>query len=386
MYTPSQLEQIPIPFEHLMSDLEMNIMKDIIRRIKINNEITRSADWQIYRLVQMGLSTEYIQQQIQLALKKSDDEINMLYENAIQSGYTYDKRLYEATGKEFIQFRDNAPLQQLIQSAIAQTKSEMVNITRSLGFTMDIGGKRVFTPMSQYYQKVLDDAVMSVASGTFDYNSMIKKTVQEMTKSGIRTVDYASGWSNRVEVAARRAVMTGVNQVVSQINDTNAEKLGTDKFEVSWHASARPTHQVWHGRVFTRQQLIETCGLGEVTGLKGANCYHDYWPFIEGVSVRNYTDEQLDKMNADENKKKVYNGKEYTTYEAAQRQRQLEALMSKQRKDIKLLKDGEGSADDIQAAQIKYRATMAQYRRFSDAVKLPQQRERIYVDGLGRMA
>jgi len=385
MFTPSHLEQMPLPFERLMSDLEMSIMQDVIRRIKINNEITRSADWQIFRLIQMGKSQDFIQEQIKQALRKSDEEMKKLYDNVIASGYSRDEELYKAVEKEFIPFKDNSELQQLVQSTIAQTRSEMVNITQSLGFAIEMNGKRVFTPMSQYYQKVLDEAVTAINSGTFDYNSMLKKTIQEMTKSGIRTVDYATGWSNRVEVASRRALMTGVAQVTGHINEQNAAKLGTDKYEVSWHSSARPEHQVWQGRVYTMKQLKEICGLGTGPGLCGWNCYHSYYPFIEGVSERMYTDDQLDQMNTEENKPKVYNGKEYTTYEATQRQRQLETLMRKQRQDIKLLKDGGAASKDIQTTQIKYREAMRQYSEFSEKMGLPQQKARVYMDSLGRV-
>jgi hypothetical protein len=386
MFTPSQLEQMPIEIERRMLDLQQRIMEDIIRRIRINDEITRSADWQIYRMVQMGQSTEYIQKQIQRALKLTDKEIKDLYEGAIQSGYVRDEKIYKAVGKDFIPFKENAELQQLIQATILQTKSEMVNICQSLGFTIELNGKMVFTPMAQYYQKVLDEAVLGVTTGTFDYNTMLKKVVNEMTKSGLRTVDYASGWSNRIEVATRRALMSGAMQVTNKINDFNADELGTDKFEVSWHATARPSHQEWQGRIYTKQQLTDICGLGSVTGLMGANCYHSYYPFIEGVSERQWTDKQLDEMNSKENAIREYNGKGYTTYEATQRQRQLETLMRKQRQDIKLLKSGEGSEDDIQTAQIKYRNMMAQYKRFSEEMNLPQQKERIYLDGLGKVA
>jgi hypothetical protein len=289
---------MPIKLEQLMSELELSIMNDIIRRIKINVEITRSADWQIYRLVQMGKSTDFIKQQIQLILNLTDTEIDNLYDGAIESGYTRDKKIYESVGTSFIPFKENTELQELIKVVINQTKSDMVNITQTMGYAIEINGKQVFTPLSQFLQQVLDNVVMDVLSGTFDYNSTLKKVVQQMTKSGLRTVDYSSGWSNRVEVAARRALMTGVTQVTGKINDMNADKLGTDKFEISWHATARPTHQIWQGRVYTKQQLIDICGLGTGPGLLGWNCYHTYWPFIEGVSERTYTDKQLEEMNA----------------------------------------------------------------------------------------
>jgi len=385
MFTSSELERMPVKIERIMRELEEHIMEDIVRRIKINDEITRSADWQIYRLVQMGKSSEEIKKYIQRVLKLTDKEIDNLYEGTVQSGYARDKKLYEAIGKKFIPFKENAELQQFIKSVIRQTKSEMLNITQTLGFAIEMGGKRVFTPLSEYLQRTLDRAVFEVASGTFDYNTTLKKVVQEMTRSGLRTVDYETGWSNRVEVAARRALMTGINQVTNKINERNADELGTDYFEVSWHATARPEHQVWQGRVYTRKELEIVCGLGTVTGLLGANCYHSYYPFIPGISKRQWTDEELDRMNAKENTPKKYKGKEYTTYEATQRQRHLETLMRKQRREIKLLKSGGASIEDITNAQAKYRLTMDQYKKFSDAMGLPHQIERVYTDGLGRV-
>jgi hypothetical protein len=385
MFTPSQLEQMPVEIERIMSEVEMKVMQDIIRRIRINDEITRSADWQIYRLIQMGKSSEEIQKYIQQALKLSDEEIDNLYEEAVQSGYARDGALYKKVGTDFIPFKENKELQQLIQATIAQTKNQMTNITQTLGFVIDMNGKRVFTPLSEYLQRTLDRAVMEVTTGTFDYNSTLKRVVQEMTKSGLRTVDYESGWTNRIEVAARRALMTGVTQVTNHINDRNADELGTNFFEVSWHATARPEHQVWQGRVYSRKELETVCGLGTATGLLGANCYHSYYPFIPGVSKRQWTDEQLDAMNAKENALKKYNGKEYTTYEATQYQRRLETLMRSQRQRIKLLKAGRADEDDLINAMAKYRATMSQYTAFSKQMGLQQQRERIYMDGLGRV-
>ena len=113
---------MPKELERVMSELEERILEDIIRRIRINDEITRSADWQIYRLVQMGQSTEYIQKQIQLALNFTDEEIKNLYEGAIKSGYTRDEDVYEKVGVDFIPFKENEELQQLIQAVIDQTK------------------------------------------------------------------------------------------------------------------------------------------------------------------------------------------------------------------------------------------------------------------------
>ena len=385
MFTPAELEKIPIEVQRIVINLSKRIMLDVADRINMIGSISRTADYEIYRLSQIGLSSETIRKAIQEALKLSNAEIDRIYNEVIQEGYASDESLYNAVGKPFTSYAENLPLQQLIDSVRSQTKLEMENITQTMGFAINMGGKTVFTPMAQYYQRTMDSAMMNIVSGTFDYNSTIKKAINEMTKSGVRTIDYESGWSNRIEVATRRAIMTGVNQVTNKINEQNAYELGTDYFEVSWHATARPEHQKWQGRVYSRKELVDVCRLGTVTGLLGANCYHSYYPFIPGVSVRQWTDKQLDEMNAKENEPRKYKDKEYTTYEATQKQRQLETMMRKQRQDIDLLKHANVNADDIQAAQIKYQATMATYRKFSEAMELPQQRERIYMDGLGRV-
>lgn len=168
------------------------------------------------------------------------------------------------------------------------------------------------------------------------------------------------------------------------MQEDNADKLGTDKFEVSWHGTARPEHQEWQGKVYTKEQLESVCGLGSVTGLLGANCRHTYFPFIEGVSERIYTDEQLRAMNERENEPKYYNGKPYTSYEATQRQRYLETSMRAQRQKIKLLEEAGADEQDITLAKCKYRRLSQKYTAFSKQMGLPQERDRIYADGLGK--
>ena len=385
-YSPSELERLSMLFDAPMKQLEDEIMTDIVRRIKINGEITRSADWQIHRLYELGMSKQDIENSLQNLTGISPQEVQNLYSQVIQKGYAEDEKLYRLKGKPYIPFAENKPLQQFITATAMQTSQNMYNLTQSMGFAVrNTNGLTQFLPIAQYYQDTLDNAMLGITSGAFDYNTVLKKTVAQLTNSGLRTIDYASGHSNRVEVATRRAVMTGFNQIVAKVNEENAEKLGTEYFEVSYHGGARPTHQVWQGRVYSKKDLETVCGLGDVQGLCGANCYHSYHPFFPEIDVRTYTDEQLDEMNRQENTPVEYNGKKYTKYEALQRQRRLETTMRAERQKIKLLQEGGANEDDIITARAKYRVTSAEYTRFSKAMNLPQQRERVTVDGLGNI-
>lgn len=388
LLTEKDIESIPQSIVSLFNDLEKAIMTDIVRRLKNNNdEITRSADWQIHRLYELGKSKEEIKSYIQNTLSLSDEQIDRVFSDVIGSGYARDKSLYNAVGQSFIPFEDNLPLQQTVNAMKVQTKGDIKNITNSLGFAIreTNSTKLTYTPLTDYYQNTLDKAIMQIASGAFDYNTVLKNTVKEMTNSGLRYIDYSSGYSSRVSVAVRRAVLTGYNQVVASINESNAEKLGTNYFETTYHSGARPTHQLWQGRVYSKEELVSVCGLGTVTGLCGANCYHNYYPFIKGVSERTYTDEELDKMNREDNEKREFRGKTYTKYEALQRQRKLETIMRAQRQEIKLLTEGGASEDDLMEANARYNKTSDEYVRLSKAMNLPQQRQRINIDSLGNI-
>ena len=237
-----------------------------------------------------------------------------------------------------------------------QSTTELYNITKSTGFMIDMGGSsgRVFTPLADVYNGYLDDAITGMANGAYDYNTLIRRMVSQMTSSGLRTdhvfknenggdwgIDYASGWHNRIDVAARRALLTGFGQLASQVTSMNAQRLGTNLFEVSWHPGARLSHTVWQGKVYTKEELTSKCGLGTGPGLCGWNCRHNYYPFIPGVSQRNWSDEWLDQMNAKENSPKKFRGKEYTTYEATQKQRQMETAMRARREQVQLLRKGD---------------------------------------------
>jgi hypothetical protein len=383
MFTPTEIEALPSAMEQLYRSLQLNIMSDLTERLKANGEeITSAADWQINRLYELGVSKDEIDSLIQSTLDVSDDEIDRIYDEVVKSGYARNEELYTGKGKEYIPYAENKQLQQLVKAVKNQTKSEYKNITGSLGFAVRNADNTLsFTPLADFYQRTLDNGLMQVASGAVDYNTVLKRAIKAMTDSGLRTVDYASGWSNRVDVAVCRALMTGFNQVVAKVNEDNAEQLGTEYFEVSYHRGARPTHQVWQGRVYSKKELETVCGLGTVTGLCGANCYHSYSPFIKGVDKPTYSDEELDRMNEEENAPKEYNGRQYTAYEAQQRQRRLETAIRADRQQIELLTQGGADDDTITGAKAKYFQRQDEYVKFSKAMNLPQQWERITVDG-----
>ena len=393
MLNQRQQEQMVQPLLDIYNNLEDSVITDIVRRLRLNgNEITRAADWQLHRLTELGYLKNDIETKIQRALKLSDKELDKIYNDILVADYAHNKAIYQSRGKIFKKFEDNETLQQLFVAVKKQTQNDFINITQSLGFATRLAdGKITHVGLSEYYQKTLDECMLGIANGLFDYNTALKNTVSKMVNSGLRFIDqrgnmdrveYSSGWSNRIPVAVRRAVLTGYGQVTAQINETIADDLGTDKFEVNYHHGARPAHAEWQGRVYTKTQLISVCGLGSGSGLCGWNCYHNYYPFIDGISERTYTDDELKQMEKEDKEEKEYNGIRYNRYKAQQQQRKLETQMRANREYIKQLKIGGASDDDITAAKSAYNTTSKEYTQFCKYFGLREQRERVSIDGL----
>ena len=385
------MEKLPKPLEKTISKLELEVMGEVVDRIKKAYEIAPVGEHMLDRLTVLDRNGSNIKKLLKEKLEQANIDIDKIYDKAVEADYITHKDLFTKAGREYLAYEDNEWLKQLVNATREQTKEELKpfeNITRTTGFKIVQNGKLVFTPLSDYFAKSLDKSLIGIASGAYTYSQAIGSVIDEMTNSGLRVVNYASGHTDRVEVAVRRALMTGVAQMTNQVNENNAKKLNTDYFEVDWHPGARnkgvgiENHQAWQGKVYSRQEMITVCGEGDILGFAGINCYHIKWPFIKGISKRKYTDEWLKEQNEKENTPKEFRGKEYTVYDALQYQRKLERTIRKLKQDVLLLGRAEVDKDVLIAKQSKLQSAKALYSEFSKAMGLPQQLERLRV-GIG---
>ena len=385
---PSQLANLPQKLQSYFYNMQNRIIADVARRIQKAGEITSTADYQLNKYLIMGGTTEQIREEIKRLTSKTDAEIADIYNQVINSDYVRYKEIYEQINGNFPSIADpeNETLNAWITGIMEQTRGQIQNISESLGFMVPAGNGLTFTPLTNIYQKYVDAACLDVVTGSFDYNTVLKRTVKELSRSGIRAVDYASGQVNRAPVAVRRAVLTGVNQVSAKINEKVAQDLGTEYFEVTAHAGARPSHAEWQGKVYKHSELVSVCGLGDVTGLCGANCRHAYYAFFPGISVRAYSDDDLQRIKDQDAKEETWLGKTYNGYERTQKARQYESTMRQQRSYIQALKEGGADPADIQAAQARYLNATNEYKGFCAQMDMRPDMQRVYIDGLGRMS
>ena len=386
--TPEQLAEASARLDGLTQKLEKTVLDDICRRIAKAGAVTDSAEWQMLRLKEMGYANDVIEQAVSEYTKKSAAEVQQLFHEAAQVSDVFYSEMYTQSGKPFVPVEDNPYMQQLISSVVEQTQNELVNLTRSMGFAVrQPDGSTTFKPAAKAYQSALDLAQMQVATGTFDYTTAIRNSVKSLTDGGLQFVDYASGHRNRADVAARRAILTGLSQMTGKVAERNAEELETDIVEVTAHAGARPDHAEWQGRRYSLSgkskeypSLEEATGYGTGDGLKGWNCRHDFYPVIPGISPPAYTEEQLANIDPPPIE---YNGKTLTYYECTQKQRAMETAMRKTKREIIAAK-ASGDDDMFTAKSIRLRRQKEEYAKFSDKAGLLTQNERTQVYGFDK--
>lgn len=384
-FQPEILDSLPEELAELFRALELVLLEEICSRLKAADELNEVTVQDIRALRSHGIDLKEIKKAIRKTSSISETKLNDLLDDVVernQKYYTNVIDLAHITQPETLV--DAAE----VAAIRMQTLDTFRNLTASMGFLVDAG--RTMLPPAKAYQWALDNATVQIQSGATNYNQAIKTAVKQLVDSGLKVVDYESGHRDQIDVAARRAVMTGVSQICAKYTEQSAEYLETPYFEVSAHSGARDkpgpspwsSHKDWQGKVYSIRtgdiypSIYDACGLGAVDGLEGANCRHRRYPWVEGVSERTYTDEQL--QHIDDGLGCEYDGKKYTAYEATQEQRKVERTIRKLKRE-KTAYNAAGLTDEEQAVNIKLRRLNAKYKAFSKAAGLPEQRERMKV-------
>ena len=382
-FTPELLDALPEEMAELYRSLEATLLDEICSRLKLAGELNEVTVQDIRALRSHGISLEEIKKAIQRTANISRRELDKLLDEVVERNQRYYTDLIDLAGvtkpETMVSVEDTWAIYE-------QTRQELRNLTRSMGFLVDNG--RTMLKPAKAYQWALDNAEMQIMSGAISYNQAIKSAVKQLADSGIKIVDYESGHRDQIDVAARRAVMTGVSQLCAKYTEQSAEYLETPYFEVSAHVGARDkgvgwqNHKLWQGRVYSVRagdkypNIYEVCGLGYVDGLEGANCRHIRTAFVDGVMERTYTHEEL--AHIDDGHDVDFEGKHYTAYEATQKQRQIERTVRKLKREQAAYKAA-GLEEDAQAVTARIRRLNQEYKAFSEAAGLPEQRERMQV-------
>lgn len=314
MLTPDYYESCVDDILKLYAQLEDDIISDIVRRMMKTGFVTESAKHQAEMLQNAGLLYDDILSEIAKRTDATSQHVKALFEDAGVRTVNFDNQIYRAVGRVPVDIRQSPAMRQTLESGYRKTLGNMQNLTLT---TANMAQSTYYSACNQAY--------MQVVSGAFSYQEAIKKAVQKTAQDGAFVL-YPSGHRDRVDVAVRRSVLTGVGQTCREIGLMNAEENDCDLMELSAHFGARPTHAEWQGQIVSLSGRkgylsLDSIGYGTGDGFGGWNCRHDWFPYFEGYSRRNYTDNYLKSLNE---KNIEYNGEKYSQYEISQIQRKYE--------------------------------------------------------------
>lgn len=395
--TPEYIKRAPDILASYYRGMEDYILKDICDRFRLSESATPTALEHIRLLKRRGYSYAYIKRKLRDLLGITKTEYRRIMQNAVENNQKYYKSVLRE--QQLVQAKFNSfALQQEVKAIVDAAEEDLENITHSMGFSVKVGGERVFLPVAKAYQKLLSQAEVNVWSGAQTYTEAIRDVVRQLSDSGLEAVTYAKDGCvyrrDKLDVAVRRAVMTSITHIADKYTKEIIDEVPTCYFEVTAHSGARDkdvigrpwaNHKKWQGRVYSvltndkYPSIEDVCGFGEADGLEGVNCRHLRYPFWEGVSERTYTDKELENIDPAPFE---FNGKKYSAYDASQHQRALERTIRAIKRNIVGFQAA-GEEKAYLTATVKYQRYTDEYRRFCKAGNLKPEDDRMYVQEFG---
>lgn len=303
----------------LYQQLEDDILSAVIRRILKMGYVSEASKHQLKVLQAAGLLYDDIVQLIADRTDACTAQVRALFEDAGVQTVEIDNSLHEAAGALPIDIRQDSSTRQVLEAGYKKTLGTMQNLVSTTA-----------TQTQTAFIQTCDRIYMQVSSGAFSYQEAIMNALRALADTGAEVV-YPTKHKDRMDVAVRRCVLTGVSQTAAAVSLRQAEDAGCYLMEITAHSGARPDHAKWQGQLVTitgkdagkiidglRVFTLSEIGYGSGEGFKGWNCRHNWHAYYPGFSTPNYTPEELKKLDEP---CISYNGKLYTEYEVSQMQR-----------------------------------------------------------------
>lgn len=384
MLTPEQLAHCSDDIVSLYSKLNEEVVRDIARRIAKASNMTETGRLQILALQDTGMLTDDILKSVSKYSGMSEEMLFDLFEDAGIMSVEYDMDIYAANGFNPLPLNMSPAAMKILEAGYKKTNGNLINLTRTTAVT----SQREFINACTL-------AEMKVESGAFSPPQAIVDAVNQIAKNGA-VVRYPSGHEDKLDVAVRRNVMTGIGQTTGEISLSYALELGCDLMEITAHGGARPSHAVWQGKIVSLSGKegylsLADIGYGTGEGFKGWNCRHNWYPFFEG-SKRMYSDVELAKLDA--KVIKYPDGSMHTLYEAEQYQRACERKIRETRRQLvaqdELLKNSNDEETKMLAQHefdkytVKLKAQEKKMADFCEYTQLSPDSSRVQTYGFGR--
>lgn len=367
------------------------VLKKLGETIKLFDGISPSQAHIIAQELKYGNTVEDLMSDLSKISGKSVQDLDRYLDIVAKENVEFAEVYYKAKNMEYVEYKSNKQLQRYVASVKKETNELFKNLSnaRNVGFVLKkADGTSVFRPIKQVYNDLIDEAVFNVTTGVADYQSAMRNTINQLADSGIKVnaekVAYKSGYSRRIDSTVKENVLTGIRKVNIGIQEQVGKEFGADGVEISAHFPCAEDHLPIQGRQFSNKEFEDLNDeldrpIGEY------NCRHFVFSIILGISQPNYTQKELNRMEAQSLSTFEYEGKTYTKYQATQVQRKLETEIRKQ-KDRQIISRASGDKEEIAKAQAKITALTDKYQDFSKKAELDTYKENLTVSGYKRVA
>lgn len=377
-------------------------LQKIGESIKKIGALTPSKAQQLIQILKYGGNYDKIVERLARITELNVRDIYEIFEEVAKSDYAFAKQFYDYKGVKYIPYEQNLALQQQVKALARMTANQYVNFSNTLAFTKRVNGRVVYTDLARTYQDVIDKAVLSIVQGKSTFDEQMYSTIKELGSSGLKTVDYASGRSVRLDSSVRQHLKGALRNLHNETQAVFGEEFGADGVEISVHQNPAPDHAEVQGRQFSKEEFEKFQNDQDAVDYTGKvfesehnghdrrsiseyNCYHYTFDIVLGVSKPEYSEKELQKIIDDNNKGFELDGEHYTNYEGTQLQRKLETEIRKQ-KDIQIMAKASGNKGLVQESQQKITQLTRKYKELSDISGLPTKMEKMRVSGYKRMS
>ncbi len=386
------LERLSERLVNRVENLNTYMIKKLGKQIVDIGTFTPSQVREVLQSVKYGNNLDEIMNKIADVSEKNVSDIYDIFEEVAKKNQNYAKQFYEYRKVKFIPYKQNKSLQEQVKAIAKVTANEYINMSKTFAYVkLNAQGVKEYTKISNIYQKITDEAILSITQGRDSYEMAMRRAMKEMTSSGLRTVDFDSGYSRRADSSIRVNVMDGIRRLNQELQKSFGEEFGANGVEISHHKNAAPDHiDTIDGKQFstkgditindTKYEDYDTVNNSLDRHVGELNCYHFPMQIVLGVSEPMYSKEQLEADKKANKDGFEFEGKHYTNYEGTQLQRQIETKI-RQYKDRQIGAKAINDTDEVYHCQEKIEQLTNKYKELSDTSGLPTKIDRLRVDG-----
>lgn len=251
MITPFQMNLLTDPVADIYLALEMEILKQITRRLKIRGEADIN-EYQLRKLSQLHLLNRDIERYLAMASGIATEEIR----NTIQqSGYELIEDTDEYLKRDGIKLLPKPSIEPLMESYVNQTFREINNFVNQTLITTNFG-EGVVTDM---YRKIIEETTAKVSTGLMTMEEAIEDTIKQWAVKGVPSTFIDKGGHTWSLERYTRTVLRSTNaRTYNELRTARMNEHGVYTVLISAKPKARPICAQCQGKVLDTRLPMES--------------------------------------------------------------------------------------------------------------------------------